>query len=139
METVNQGYTFDTQEIRLLTKEAAVISVDSQRKRRSEFISDAFPRKLLFAVAGSIFFFGRLERLLQANHIFARSQTIKGFSLTPQFVFGIVRRLDRKTDPSLCLIHFDNATFNILADFQHILDLGNMFLAQLRDMDYAVT
>jgi hypothetical protein len=74
--------SFDSRQTRLLYREIAAISFDSQRKRRPQLFGRLL-WKLLFPVAGAIFFFGRLERLLQADHILARSETIKGFRLAP--------------------------------------------------------
>jgi hypothetical protein len=67
---------------RLVYGEAAAISIHSQRKRRPELFGRLL-QKLLFPVPGTIFFFGRLERLLQADHIFARPEAIKSFRLAP--------------------------------------------------------
>jgi hypothetical protein len=53
------------------------------------------PAKLLPSIARSIFFFRRLERLFQTNHVFTRSQAVKCLSLAPKFFVGIMGGLNR--------------------------------------------
>src|SRR5438552_2424148 len=94
---------------------------------------------LLFCFAGPIFFLFRSGKgFLQADHIFAGFQSVERLGLASQLLFRVVRRLDRKTDSSFDFVDFNDSSFDFLADFKNIFDLGDMILAQLRDVNQAI-
>ena len=55
-----------------------------------------------------------------------------------EFFLGVVRGLDRETDAALDFVDLDDAGFDFLADLEHVLDLVDALLADLRDVDEAV-
>ncbi len=119
-----------------LTQATARHKADSQRVTRGEIRRIAKPT--FSCLRGTIIFLGRLERLFQPYHVFARAETVERFRFFPQFLFGIIRRLDRKTDASLDFVDFDHARFDFLAHLKDVFHFRDVVLAQLRDMDEPV-
>jgi hypothetical protein len=93
---------------------------------------------LLLAFAGAIFFLGGLERLFQSDHVFAGAEGVERFDFPAEFVLGVVCSLDREADAAFRGVHLDHASFHFLADFQDVLHLGHVFLADLRDVHETV-
>src|ERR1700737_1881563 len=90
--------------------------------------------RLLAPITWTIFFLGCLERLFQANHVFAWPQAVECLCFTPELFVGIVSRLDRQSNTTLCFIDLDDSSFDFLAYFEDILDLGDMLFAELRNV-----
>ena len=95
--------------------------------------------RFLFGIAGSIvFLLGGGEGFFQADHVFAGLERVERFDFFAQFFFGIVGGFDRQSNAPLEFVHFDNARFDFLANFEHVFDFRDVTLAQLRDVDEAV-
>ena len=55
-----------------------------------------------------------------------------------ELFFGIVRGLDRETDAALDFVDLDDARFDFLSDFEHVLHFRDVIFAQLRNVNEPV-
>src|SRR6478672_1365953 len=69
---------------------------------------------------------------------FARTQVVERFRLALELFLGIIRRLDRETDPALDLVHLDDTGFHFLADLEHVLHFRDVILAELGNVNEPV-
>src|SRR5437762_2676205 len=90
---------------------------------------------LLLPFAGTVIFLGGFERFLEADHVFAGTQVVERFRFALQLFLGIIRGLDRETDPALDLVHLDDTGFDFLPDLEHVLNLRDVIFAELRNVN----
>src|SRR4051794_18352789 len=73
---------------------------------------------LLLAFARPVIFLGGFECFLEADHVFAGAKVVERFGFALELFLGIIRGLDRETDPALDLVHLDDTGFHFLADLE---------------------
>src|SRR5882762_8662931 len=71
---------------------------------------------LLLRVAGAILFLGSGKGLLEADHVFARTQRVERSRFLLDVFLTVGRGLDRETDAALGLVDLDDARFDLLPD-----------------------
>ena len=93
---------------------------------------------LLFRLSGTIFVFRELEGLVETDHVFSRTQGIECFGFLAESFLAVVGSFDREADAALSFVHLDDAGFDFLTDFEHVLDFLDTVFADLRDVHEAV-
>src|ERR1700693_753238 len=78
------------------------------------------------------------ESFLQTDHVFAGSKGLESLRFLAKLFFGVVRGFDRQPDATLDFVDLDHPSFDFLADLENVFHLGDMVLAQLRDVHQTV-
>ena len=81
---------------------------------------------------------GGVEGVLQGDEVFARLQRVQDGLLGLELLGGVVGGLDGQADAPVALVNLDDARGDFLADLEHVLDLVDALLADLRDVHQAV-
>jgi len=76
--------------------------------------------------------------VLQRHEVFAGLELVEDFLLFLKLFVSIAGSLDGQTDPAFALVDLDNTRVHVLAHLEHVLNLVNVILGDLRDVDEAI-
>ena len=76
--------------------------------------------------------------MLEGDEVFARFQRVERGLLGLKLLGGVVGSLDGQADAPVASVNLNDAGGDFLSHLEHILDLVNALLADLRDVDQPV-